>query len=841
MKFRNKQLCFRLIMLLAVMLCTKAMSAENKITIEPFSINSYDVVNIPVLLDNSDAVAALQFDMALPAELEFAGEPVKNVSRLLNGHQLAFNESNGRVMIVARNRQAILGNSGEVLTIPVKVKPGQLSNDAVSVEVSRIEMTTADGSQSWKQDNFDVTVSMQASEYKVYVPEAEFVLNPGSTHQVAVSISNNAPLMAFQMDVVLPQGLTMENDIVLSNRCSNGAYMDVFPQKDKVTTRLMLTDLSGANAVKTGTDGTVFTFTVKASDDFAAENATINIQDFQVSYAPGKSVTGTGCTLTVVNGKPTYEKALASITSLEAELQTALTKIAETAPDVKDQFTGAEITEQINTLKQNVEAAYATNTLATNYDEIMAPATEITNAINALIESAQAAQATADDSKRKEANKAAYDAVVAQIKSLKANAEAAAKEAAEKYPAIDVTAQVSAANEAIANALTDAEAAYKAVETEGFFNYTVDAEAINALIDAIGKAAADGAAAAEAKRQADNKAAYDVVVAQINSLKGAAEAAANEAAEKYPAIDVTAQVNAANEAITNAFTAAEAAYKAVEAEGYFNYTVDAEAINALIEAIGKTAVEGFEDAEAKRKANNKAAYDAVIAQLDALQSKLETTMKIVSDLFKHANVDAEQNAAQEAIYKAMTAAKNAFDAVAESGDFNYTADTKAIETLIDAIVPAAQKSEADYEEEQRKAANEDAYNAVMSQIDALQAELYATLTNVNIEYPGANVSAATKTAQDAINKVRAEAENAYKAVADNGSYSYALDETEIKNLIAAIVEAAKSSGINEIYADELGEDIKIYTIDGIQLAAPQPDKINIIVGTDGKARKIYVK
>lgn len=239
-----------------------------------------------------------------------------------------------------------------------------------------------------------------------------------------------------------------------------------------------------------------------------------------------------------------------------------------------------------------------------------------------------------------------------EIAALQVKLDEMNKTVAETYPGIDVAAESAAAQEAINNIRAAAEAAYKAVETEGTYDYKVDATAVDAAIAAIETAAK--AAKAEADRVAANEAAYKAVTDEIAALQASLEAMKQKVAETYPGINVEAQVSAAQEAIEKAKAEAEAAFKAVATEGTFNYTVDAEAINTLIAAIESAAKLAAD--EAARVAANEAAYKTVSDEIAALQAKLDAMKQTVAETYPGIKVPAEETAAQAAIDKAQAEA-----------------------------------------------------------------------------------------------------------------------------------------------------------------------------------------
>lgn len=696
MKFSYKQSVVKALLLFVALVSAKAAQADNRLEIAPVTFLGYETVQVPVTLDNTDPVASFQFDVALPDCLEFAGEPVKNLDRLSqNGHQIAFRAATGRVMVISRNREAVMGNSGTVLTLPVRVKPGQLDNSAHTINVRHITMSDAAGTETWSQPAFDVTATLQASRIIASADAPSMVFAPGRSRMVNVSMTNNCNIDAFQLDVVLPEGFTIEGEIELGARCSNTAYIDVVPQADGRTTRLIMSDIMTNHAVN-GNEGVVFSMNVKAPFDFMAETAEITVNNFQVSYAAGASVHGEGFTMTVVNSQQSYSLALARVTALENALEAALETIATEAPDVKDNFPGDALATRISDLKAAVNAAYEDYTIIDSYNSLMETADGIAADIEALVAQAKEAEAAFKaEEKRKADNLAAYNAVLAEIEALQASLNTAAANVAEQYPHANVTAEKEAAQNAINTAKADAEAAYEAVAAEGEFNYTLDKAAIEALIAAVtAKAQADEAAYEnEEARKAANEAAYQAVVDQLNALSEQLDQTAAAAVETYPHADVTEEIAAARDAIAAALAAADADKAATADEGLFSYTVDTEAIEALINAVttGAAADEAEYEDNLRREAN-RAAHEANVKIIDALEQKLIATEAAVAVTYPDADVTAEEQAARDAIAAAREAEQAAYDAVADEGVYDYTVDSAAIEALIDAIVEKAKKS-----------------------------------------------------------------------------------------------------------------------------------------------------
>ncbi len=581
MKLLTKRFGFRVLMVLAVMLCARSVSAENKFYIEPFTISSYDVVNVPVMLENTGInPTGFQFDVVLPAELEFAGEPTANPARLTNVHTLLFNKNNGRVLSYSSDRQTINGTEGELLTVPVKVKTGMLTeNTEVKIGIVDATLTTALGEQTVRPEDTEATVTLQAFTAVGYSPAAEVVALPGSPATIEFALRNNCNVLGMQVDFVLPEGFTADaSGLNLGTRCTAGISKSVTANEGNVYTVQLYSAID--NNMLTGNDGVVFTLAVNVPEDMEADAATVTVKNLDVSYAAGKSITGEPFDVQIVNGMKVAAAANAEIEALEQELTKVLQQIGEECADVAEDYTGSEVYQQIAALRTAVENAFEDGTLKDNYDEIMKPVDDIKTAISTLLTDAQAAEAQFKENERVAANQAAFEAAMAEADKLQEALDAAKAEIAKDYPGVDVITEIEAAQAAVNAQVDNINKALEAVENEGTFEYTVDATATDAAIAAAKKAAAD-----EAKRQADNKAAYEATVDAIDALETKLDEAIAKIASDYPSANVSLDVMQAQKAIDKARADAEAALEAVEEEGTYDYTPDTKAIEDMIAAI----------------------------------------------------------------------------------------------------------------------------------------------------------------------------------------------------------------------------------------------------------------
>ena len=792
-------------LLVAAMTCFSA-GAANRVYVEPFNIVDETPVDVPVLMDNDVDIMSVQFRIDLPAELELVGQP-ERTDRLSNGQEITFKGVG--VMVLSFENKPIAGNSGAIMTLKVKAKDGMLENKVVSFGLSKIVMgdTNNQKVQNSTKESVDVTLGEQP-EYVFSASQPEAVVSAGTTFPVEVCLSNNFALGGMQFRLTMPEGFDVVNtDIKLSNRLSLGTRLQKTARPDG-SMNFVVSDFSSVKIADAG-EGPIFILYVSVPEGYNDYEGKITVSDVVASTVPSDggatntvSVDCKGFEVKIVNGGRYLSDAETVVAGLRADLAAALATIAAEAPDVKDNFTGADITAAIEAIETAAREAAANGTLPTEYAAVVTdPAAAVSRSIEQLVADAKTAQkAFEDEAARKAANEAAYQASLAEIQRLTDKLNEMKQTAAASYPDATVDTQVAAAQAALDKARAEADAARAAVADEGNYSYAVDTAAIEALIKAVGDEAAKQQAAADAEkaRVAANEAAHNAVLDEIAALQASLDATKAAAAESYPDADVDKQVAAAQAAIDKAKTEAAAAKAAVKDEGNYSYAVDKATIEALITAVTNEAAkqQAAVDAEKARVAANEAAHKAVLDEIAALQASLDATKAAAAESYPDADVDKQVAAAQAAIDKAKTEAAAAKAAVKDEGNYSYAVDKATIEALITAVTNEAARDQAAKDAEAKRVAdNEAAYKASIDEIAALQAALDAMKTKVAATYPDANVTAETVAAQSAIDKAEAGANAAKSAVILEGNYSYTVDTEGITALINAIETAAEAQRV----------------------------------------------
>ena len=812
-------------LLVAAMTCFAA-GAANRVYVEPFNIVDETPVDVPVLMDNDVDIMSVQFRIDLPAELELVGQP-ERTDRLRNGQEITFQGVG--VMVLSMEGKPIAGNSGAIMTLKVKAKDGMLENKVVSFGLSKIVMgdTNNNKVQNSTKESVDVTLGEQP-EYVFSASQPEAVVSAGTTFPVEVCLSNNFALGGMQFRLTMPEGFDVVNtDITLSNRLSLGTRLRKTARPDG-SIKFVVNDMNNVKIADAG-EGPLFILYVSVPEGYNDYEGKIVVSDIEASTVPSEggatntvSVDCKGFEVKIVNGGRYLSDAETVVAGLRADLAAALATIAAEAPDVKDNFTGADITAAIEAIETAAREAAANGTLPAEYAAVVTdPAAAVSRSIEQLVADAKTAQkAFEDEAARKAANEAAYQASLAEIQRLTDKLNEMEQTAAASYPDATVDTQVAAAQAALDKAKAEADAARAAVADEGNYSYAVDTAAIEALIKAVGDEAAKQQAAADAEkaRVAANEAAHKAVLDEIAALQASLDATKAAAAENYPDADVDKQVAAAQAALDKAKADAEAAKAAVKDEGNYSYAVDKATIEALITAVTNEAArdQAAKDAEAKRVADNEAAYKASIDEIAALQAALDAMKTKVAATYPDANVTAETVAAQSAIDKAEAGANAAKSAVILEGNYSYTVDTEGITALINAIETAA--------EAQRVAANEAAYQATLAEIQRLTDKLDNMKALIATTYPDVNVDEAIAAAAAAIEAVKNGAADALAAVKDEGKYSYTVDAAAIEALIDAIrtaaveAQAALDKENARVEANQAAYEEAIAQIDALQAA-----------------------
>ena len=848
MKHNIKTNALRLAMALMAFLTIGAANAENRLYIENFTLNSTAPKRVAVLLDNADEVAALQCYVVAPQGVTIVDGFERNDARFATGQNPSYrvqgNGSSAVLMVTSARKNNFIGNSGAIGWITVQADAAALENGMNgTLSLKDIILSSGAGKQLEAESSTNTSVALQDGTATLSAGKG-FVINPGDTHKVSLSVTNDFAVRGMSVNIVVPEGFSILNDEVFKgDRLSNGAFISVTKRSDNVTYGISIYDLASDDPVFGIGSGDVLTFDVVAPENFSDATATIMFTEPVFSNTKNRALYAEGTSVVMTNGITAYNKAMGVVAALEGEFDKALAQIAESAPNVKDLFQGEDIRTAIENLRNAIESAYADGTLTGNYDSVMSPVQEIRDAIGKLVVDAlQAEQEYKDTLALNEAltkANAEISALRQKLSDTMSQISQVAPDVKDNFNGDDITAMIDALQNSV---------------NKAFENKTLVADyetvmsivpSIRAAMDKLLSDAKDAQKVFEENaRVAANKAAYEADLAKIAALQTLLDNTVAGLKTSCPDVDTTEEVAKLQALIDAEKTKAAAALEAVKEEGKYTNTVDAEGVeNAISKFKADTEAEQARiNAERDRVAANKAAYEADLAKIVALESSLNVTVTALKASCPDVDVNEMAQTVRNLLQAERDKAAAALAAVKDEGTYSNVVDESSIEEAIQTLIKDANAAQAAIDAERaRVAANEAAYQADLNIIQKLQDNLDETVERLKAEYPGADITEAFEAAQAAIDAEKEKADAEFESVKEEGVYSNVVNVVGIEKLIQAVVDAAVASGVEDIYMDLEEAGVRIFTLDGKSIPALQRGKVNIIVKTDGTVRKMYVK
>lgn len=413
--------------------CTNA-AADNIVSMENLSIKPGETKTVAVNLENSDNISALQMDITLPYGLVYEEASVtRNEARLdRDTHSIYMQQQSGgtegntyRLLIVPSSLSNIMGNEGAVAYFKVTAYES-------FTKPEKIYIRNIVGSNTEKDEETGFAKKIEIDDYAVtatpYVGKLYFSVDTtsikpdGSERKLSLILDNYVDVRGMQADITLPSGLAISTK---ENGNLKFDYGQRLPQNVTISTNVTTEGktrviVSGITSdTFAGETGEVFSFYIKGGDELALKSE-ITISNAFVSdnteYA-NSFVIDDVRNIEITNSfLAHYTPACDSIAALRKRYDEAVKNIEENYAEVKDNedivSAKAAIAAMIDELQESVDKAYADETLAPKYDEVMAPAAEIMARIEKLLEDAAAAQ----DARL--ANEEAYKRLTEEIAAL---------------------------------------------------------------------------------------------------------------------------------------------------------------------------------------------------------------------------------------------------------------------------------------------------------------------------------------------------------------------------------------------------------------------------------------
>lgn len=483
-----------------VMAFVASAEAENKVTIDNFNIKVDEEKTISVYLENSDPMVGLQMDFKLPKGLDFVPNSVQRdeVRLSRSSHSIYMNEVQSsadelaegiktvRLLIQPNGVYNIAGDRGAVAYFKVRANENMVETSEIvldNIVGSSSEFEESGNIKGYHLDSYTAHVSPNVGFF--YLTEDSIcVKNDGSVKKVSLGLRNYTSVRGMEAVLSLPEGLSLDTE---ANGVPKFEYGERLPQNLSISssiledgrTKLVLSGLT-SETLK-GDTGVVFSFFVKASETFQ-EVAELSLDEIILSDNAGHGINMEGkLVMKVINSFIAYyTPANDSIQGLRTRYEAAVEKINTEAANVKDSAIVVnavqEVAVRIEDLQKSVNEAYANETLATIYDEVLAPVVEIDTAIVDMVEM------VLDYQQKVTANEEAYTRLTADIAAVQAKLDAAKTTIETDYAEVaeQFTADIAALQEDIDSISNEVKDLYDEVKLTA--ESQIDATAIEAGI-----------------------------------------------------------------------------------------------------------------------------------------------------------------------------------------------------------------------------------------------------------------------------------------------------------------------------------------------------------------------
>lgn len=319
-------------------------------------------------------------------------------------------------------------------------------------------------------------------------------------------------------------------------------------------------------------------------------------------------------------------------------------------------------------------------------------------------------------------------------------------------------------------------------------------------------------------KTANNLEEYEKVVATINDLEAQYKEAIAEAKEKYPDYDFSEWEYLITDMINQSYSGANQAYEAANEDGEaFQFAFYGEEIEAMIAEMKIAPI----------MEENYAAYDLVIAEINAAKADYEEALEFIADYNPEADITEMKEIIENAISDATTGAEMALNAAHEDGEaFNFAFSNEEIEGMIIEMKKIAVAEP-----------NEKAYAEVYQQIEDVKAEYANAVEEIATKYPDADVAEQKADIEKALEEASNGAKQALEASNEYGeAFFFPFSNEDIMIMIQQMVLDAQTSGVGSVNA---ADKASYYDLNGNQISTPKAGMYIKVV--DGKATKVVVK
>ena len=266
----KESLLQRLMMTLALLFgAMSAASAADRFYMDPVNIEPGEIRTLAFNLENKNPYYGFQGDLKLPEGLEVVtenGKPSITLSqRADNSFQIVSNTMADGILrfgTFSTSHSSFTGNSGALLYIKVKATSEFTGGELTVKNILFI----GSGDKDVEFPNISTSLGTEHND-TAFIPD--FKIAVGEAKQISLELSNETSFTAFQLDLVLPEGLTIQDgSIRLSQRVSDHTVS----AKSFSDGRTRIACLSLTNTPFSGNSGTLVSFTVIADKNIAEKS-----------------------------------------------------------------------------------------------------------------------------------------------------------------------------------------------------------------------------------------------------------------------------------------------------------------------------------------------------------------------------------------------------------------------------------------------------------------------------------------------------------------------------------------------------------------------------------------
>ncbi|MCH5347144.1 MAG: dockerin type I repeat-containing protein [Muribaculaceae bacterium] len=282
----NKINIIKLILLLTLLFgAMSAAWAEDRFYIDAVNIEPGETKTLAFNLDNSQDFYGFQADISLPEGVEIVMTGNKadiTLSPRMDASYTVVSNllSSGAVRLgtFSTSHTPINGNSGALIYLKVSADDSFAGGTISLTDILFIDASDRDV----QLPDFSIDLGAVHNN-SFYIPD--FKISVGETKTVSIILDNETPFTAFQTDIYLPEGLTIEtNSFVLSSRAAGTHSVSAKSFSDG---RTRIACLSTGNDVFTGNSGELLNFNITADKD-VAETCQIELRNKIFSMANAK-------------------------------------------------------------------------------------------------------------------------------------------------------------------------------------------------------------------------------------------------------------------------------------------------------------------------------------------------------------------------------------------------------------------------------------------------------------------------------------------------------------------------------------------------------------------------